>query len=260
MARRSITGLAPQREQALTERMTLRLARAYEPRITREIYRATKDIASGNVNAIDTHEQNMNKILTGLYSRAFKEFGQRMWNAIKKSNTDMEVKRDGDVPLTPYFDLARQLWIKANAASKVTLITGTTSEQAKKIIQEAAAEAVGLGYDEKQTARLIQQRIAEDGGTLSRLRSRVISRTESHAASNASTQMAAVASGLPMMKEWVASISDRTREDHAIANGQVVKMDEPFIVGGEQLMYAGDPSGSAEQVINCRCSIVYSLP
>jgi len=260
MARRSITGLTPQREQALSERMMIRIARTYEPRITREIYRATRDISKGNINAIDTHEQNMGKILTGLYSRAFKEFGQRLWNAAKKSNNDMEVKRDGDVPLTPYFDLARQLWIKSTAASKVTQITGTTIEQAQKIIQEATAEAIGLGYDEKQTARLIQQRIAEDGGTLSRLRSRVISRTESHAASNASTQMAAVASGLPMMKEWVASISDRTREDHAIANGQVVKMDEPFIVGGEQLMYAGDPSGSAEQVINCRCSIVYSLP
>jgi len=258
MARRSITGLTPQREQALSERMMIRLARTYEPRITREIYRATRDISKGNINAIDTHEQNMGKILTGLYSRAFKEFGQRLWNAVKKSNNDMEVKRDGDVPLTPYFDLARQLWIKSTAASKVTQITGTTIEQAQKIIQEATAEAIGLGYDEKQTARLIQQRIAEDGGTLSRLRSRVISRTESHAASNASTQMAATASGLPMMKQWVTSGS-RVRDTHMMVSTDPIKLDELFAVGESMLMQPGDPSGDASEIINCRCQAVYSL-
>jgi len=26
-------------------------------------------------------------------------------------------------------------------------------------------------------------------------------------------------------------------------------------VGGERLMYPGDPSGSAENVINCRCAV-----
>jgi len=34
-------------------------------------------------------------------------------------------------------------------------------------------------------------------------------------------------------------------------------MDEPFIIGGESLDYPGDPSGSAANVINCRCSVGY---
>jgi hypothetical protein len=36
-----------------------------------------------------------------------------------------------------------------------------------------------------------------------------------------------------------------------------VPIDEPFIVSGEELMYPGDPSGSAGNVINCRCAIGY---
>jgi hypothetical protein len=29
----------------------------------------------------------------------------------------------------------------------------------------------------------------------------------------------------------------------------------PFDIGGEALMYPGDPAGSAGQVINCRCAM-----
>ena len=60
-----------------------------------------------------------------------------------------------------------------------------------------------------------------------------------------------------MKREWVAAQGERTREDHSAANGQIVSMNQPFIVGGEELMYPGDPNGSAENVINCRCIVAY---
>jgi hypothetical protein len=34
-------------------------------------------------------------------------------------------------------------------------------------------------------------------------------------------------------------------------------MDEPFEVDGELLDYPGDPTGSAANVINCRCAVGY---
>jgi len=55
-------------------------------------------------------------------------------------------------------------------------------------------------------------------------------------------------------KEWITTMDDMTRDDHAAANGQAVKVGRPFNIGGEDLMYPGDPSGSAEQICNCRCS------
>ena len=64
--------------------------------------------------------------------------------------------------------------------------------------------------------------------------------------------------GFKMWKRWVATADDRTRDDHAAADGQEVPNDEPFEVGGEQLMYPGDVSMgcSAWNVCNCRCTIV----
>jgi len=60
-------------------------------------------------------------------------------------------------------------------------------------------------------------------------------------------------------KKWSATGDDRTRLSHSIADGQVKKIDEPFIVGGEKLMYPLDSSlgASAENIVNCRCTMFH---
>ena len=65
--------------------------------------------------------------------------------------------------------------------------------------------------------------------------------------------------GYDLVKQWVAVGDDKTRDAHNHANGQVVDYDKPFIVDGEELMYPGDPNGSAGNVINCRCTMVAGL-
>ena len=44
------------------------------------------------------------------------------------------------------------------------------------------------------------------------------------------------------------------------ADGQVRAIGDTFDVDGEQLAYPGDPSGSAGNVINCRCTIAILTP
>lgn len=254
MVSRLVTGLTPEREQALVERLSNRLARSAENSIRRELGRAMRSMMREDESANEAHTLRMFNILSNLYFTAFDTFGKRMWDATGRSG-----KRGDGVPLTPQFDLARQIWIRNTAAYKVTEIAGTTLAQAQEIIRQATEDAIAEGLDEAQTARLIQDRINEEGGQLSRLRSRVISRTESHSAANASTQLAAKTSGLPMVKEWIASGLERTRSTHSMAHGQKVGIDEPFNVGGAILMQPGDPNGPAKEVINCRCVVGYSL-
>ena len=64
--------------------------------------------------------------------------------------------------------------------------------------------------------------------------------------------------GFGAKKEWNAILDDRTRPAHRIADGQVVNIDEDFIVDGEPLMFPGDDSrASIENTINCRCTAMY---
>lgn len=64
--------------------------------------------------------------------------------------------------------------------------------------------------------------------------------------------------GFGAKKEWSAILDDRTRTAHRLADGQVVDIDEDFIVDGEPLMYPGDDSrASIGNTINCRCTAMY---
>jgi hypothetical protein len=68
---------------------------------------------------------------------------------------------------------------------------------------------------------------------------------------------AAQQSGLTLQKEWLATGDSHTRLTHMEADGQTVGMDEPFIVGGAELQYPGDPDGPSQEVVMCRCTQVY---
>ena len=53
-------------------------------------------------------------------------------------------------------------------------------------------------------------------------------------------------------KIWVAVQDGETRDSHAITDGEEKPINMAFSNG---LMFPGDPNGSAEEVINCRCVI-----
>lgn len=60
-------------------------------------------------------------------------------------------------------------------------------------------------------------------------------------------------------KSWNAILDSRTRETHAEADGQTVGINDSFLVGGEQLKYPRDPSGSAANTMRCRCVAEHSV-
>jgi len=90
-----------------------------------------------------------------------------------------------------------------------------------------------------------------------------IVRTEVVAAMNAGSISAYTRSGMVSHKEWLTSRDDRVRGNrpgdrfsHAAADGQIVPLDQPFDVGGEPLMYPGDPNASAGNRVRCRCTML----
>jgi DNA topoisomerase IB len=86
-----------------------------------------------------------------------------------------------------------------------------------------------------------------------------IARTEATAAWN-SGALAALAAEGRTHKEWVAHVhgkgSQRTRESHRLADGQVVPIARPFKVGESLLMVPGDPAAPPWETVNCRCTVV----
>ena len=247
-----ITGLSPRREQVLQERQMVRMAKRIEARVGRSIRKAMLDMAQSNGNpsesalAIRRHQDEMRQILRQEYEQVFKWFGGRILQSTKKQ-----------IEYPAEFLSAMEDWIALNGSIAVTQIAFTTQSQAMAIINEMVAQAAIEGLGEREAAKLLLSTIREKGGVLSRARAQVISRTEPHNAAGSATHIAATESNIPMMKRWVSTGGNRTREDHADVDPEPIPIDQPFIVGGEELMYAGDPNGSAANVCNCRCVVVY---
>lgn len=85
-------------------------------------------------------------------------------------------------------------------------------------------------------------------------RAKTIARTEGHRIQQTSSrdaQFAAKKKGADVLKQWDAALDGRTRDSHARVDGEIRELDEKFSNG---LMFPGDPSGSAAEVVNCRCT------
>lgn len=252
----TLTRNNPRREQRLQELLLDRLVAKYERRIRREIARAMNSAASkyatGNTMAADAilaeHKEKLGKILNSLWLESGDVFSEHLVGALKSSGR-MELKQD-EIPPTDIANAVMIQWIRSIGVEKLIQITTTTQND----IRNAIAQGVADGLGEKPIAKLIRG-IAP---SLSASRSQTIARTETHNAANESAQATAEATGLDMRRQWVASNDERTRTTHSAANGQIVGMHEPFIVGGVELRFPGDATAnSPKETINCRCAVIF---
>lgn len=246
-----------QRQRAMDDALQVRLSARFERRLRTEIAKTMREVATDYEKrgelaiplAISEHSAGIRRALEADYRLIAMHFGNRLLNEAKAYAGPDVIKAS----LSERLGFAVGSFIGRWVATKVTQINRTTESQIRRIIRSGIDE--GLGVDK------IGTNIRTMAAPMSALRAHIIARTETHTAANFGAQEAAELTGLDMKREWVSSMDDRTRDtgdaDHVAADGQVVGMKEPFQVSGEALMFPGDPSGSAANVINCRCSVVF---
>lgn len=130
-----------------------------------------------------------------------------------------------------------------------------TPNEVFNLITGQIAAAVGLGDTIPEIAARIDNVLSATRTPRWENRAVVIARTETLGALNASRNDANMAfaeqSDEELVKVWLATMDTRTRESHRIADGQPRPLALPFDVGGFPLMFPGDPSGPAGEVIQC---------
>lgn len=159
------------------------------------------------------------------------------------------------------FDSYVRAYIERHTGKQVKSITNTNEKTIRRIISEWTATAIQDGDSLPELSKFIQSEFEE----LTPARANTIARTEVGMASNNGAREAVKSLQIPgMTKEWVSAQDDRVRDgdhggaDHAAANGQVVPIDEKFLVPPDASMDGpGDTSADADQVINCRCVCVF---
>lgn len=136
-------------------------------------------------------------------------------------------------------------------SERANMLAGDVSDTLFDAIVETIGQEFfieGLGPEE------VARALRDEFSFMSVNRSRTIARTETLVVTEQAQFEQYAALGVER-KRWIAAIhDDRTREAHREAHGQEVELFDPFIVGGEELLHPGDPNGSPENIINCRCA------
>jgi len=203
----------------------------------------------GTVNFFDLvhkHQEQVFETLKAHYRKIIPAFGSL-------SLTQVKSRRFKDDEEDSLFNDLADRWIHTEGLKRSKLIADTTEADVLAVISD--------GMDNGDGTAEIASGIS-DVTELSSWRSELIARTETHAAANyagiESVRNAQEKLGVVMLKQWLPTLDDRTRPAHADMDGSdPIAMDEMFIVDGEEMDRPGDPGGSAENVINCRCALAY---
>ncbi len=147
-----------------------------------------------------------------------------------------------------------------------------TPDYVFNLVATAIAEGAGLGESIQALAKRVNTILSVTETEIWRNRAVVVARTETLGALNAGRGEAfkAVATELTGEFEqmWLATEDSRTRPSHAAADGQRVPLGTPFLIGadptlgltGVYLARPGDPTGPANEVIQCRCTTLLLRP
>lgn len=155
------------------------------------------------------------------------------------------------------FDVASpfaQDFIMARANKLAGQVNDTTYAAIQAVLRDGVAQGWDLGKISDGISHVFE--VASDSRAMTIARTEVVSAYNGSASLGAAQLPPDVVAG----QEWVATQDARTRDDHAAADGQVVAIGDSFDVGGEQLAYPGDPNGSADEIVNCRCTVAFLTP
>jgi hypothetical protein len=155
--------------------------------------------------------------------------------------------------------VSRHAFIMASLADTHNFLVRVPDEVANLVFAEIT-DAVNAGADVDGVAAQVERVLSWTDTERWPGRAKTIAWTETTRARGAGTMAAgteqARVTGRVLTKEWRTRHDEKVRISHRDADGDRVAFWAPFYVGGEPLMFPGDPNGSPDNVINCRCDLI----
>lgn len=131
-------------------------------------------------------------------------------------------------------------------AHKITGVNRTT----QKLVAKQLSQGLEAGEDLNKLARRLSKTLGSN-----RARALSIARTQTAGAVSTGRHAGMKRAGVEL-KTWLTAGDENVRDSHRDAGyryAEGIALNLPFEVGGEMLMYPGDPAGSAANIIMCRC-------
>jgi SPP1 gp7 family putative phage head morphogenesis protein len=236
--------------------LLLRMENAVEERVLAALKRTLKPVADtitaagSNVHALRPRPQvsmdNLSRIHAAWVQEVREELLPLYLEVYAAGAGAAALGLTGTFEIPSVVNVLSEAWL-AQASNRLVRIGDVAWEETRTSLLEGFAEGESIP---KLASRV--RNVIDDTES----RARTIARTEVISASNAGSLAGAAQYGA-VQKVWLATADSRTRETHLDADGQSVGMDELFSVGDDSLRFPGDPNGSPDEIINCRCTLIY---
>lgn len=243
----------------MQRRMRQRAELALVPVLRQEFARAGKEFAALYLEHASlqrarlAHRERLAFILRPLFLSLALGSARRISDGAKlRKEAPQKPNDDQPKPVKRPVDLTRQeieALVVALAIAQATDISGATQRK----VQKAIVDGIAQDLDSDVIAKLIEERT---GGEIAGARATSIARTAVTQVAEAAQSQAALKAGL-QTKVWFTAHDERVRDSHREAEGQVRPLGEDFEVGNSRLAFPGDPLGPIEEIINCRCVLLY---
>ena len=232
--------------------------KTYSPKFKKELQRQVDTYCdTQDLNAIS--DKGIKKTIQNLHIAMGVKMAQIAEKNVSKSVKGYFGPEEFKSKQTDLFTYVMLTYLELKGLDNIaTEITDTTKNQIQQYLMKSVAEGLTM----QETIKLLRTAGITD------YRAEMIARTETGRAGNIGSMVGTAATGLVTMKEWIAARDNRTRRvprdmfDHYHMDGIKVAFDEKFNVktkngGFEPMLHPCDPSGSAGDVINCRCTLGY---
>jgi len=241
------------------------IVRAYTSKVNRLLnqfrIRALKQLSShGGTKSITEHgtrntEHATKSIIDFLFDAA--QFGKELVLSINPV-TQLALQTAGDQLMDEIGN--KDPW-KMPPAKALEFIRGREQHilGTGKTIRDQLNTSLEEGFAAGESSSDLEDRVRGIFKGLSKSESRRIAVTETACAFNFARNDAMKDAGVTH-KAWLSSHGPTVREAHAEAEDEYetnpIPIDQPFLVGGEELDFPCDPAGSPENVINCQCRVL----
>ena len=209
------------------------------------------------------YQKQYQEALKGQISAIFDNLQSKQYDTIKEYLDDSYTKgftgtmydlHGQGIPLILPIDQTQvvdALTMKTKLSKPLYQRLGVDIDSLKKVVNSEISRGIATGRTWAEIAQIIDRR-----KNINLYRASRIARTEGHRVQQTAAFDAmkkAKGKGADLVKQWVATLDDRTRPDHALLDGQIREVDEPFEVSGYQAMMPGQ-FGIASEDIHCRCA------
>ena len=181
--------------------------------------------------------QSMSGYLTDVYTTNYTVAGQTLAN-VAKVNLSFDI-------------IDREAVYKSILRPMAKIGLEDNADRIRRAIKRDITSSIVQGENIQSMSKRIRQSLETNANNAVR-----IARTETTGVmGNARADMLkdAESRGVKTKKIWLSTNDSRTRDRHLAMNEERAENDKPFSNG---LMYPGDQSGPAKEVVNCRCALI----